>query len=104
MRVLAAVALVASLAGTVASASAQCSPQRLVNPNPVAIQRMGDTAAATGNYCAAGSPWGDVAGVGQAGFVRMYERGLFGWGFVTELSAPDGGLGDHFGHSISMSG
>ncbi|MBC7772597.1 MAG: hypothetical protein H7210_08905 [Pyrinomonadaceae bacterium] len=83
---------------------AQCSPGRLTNPAPAYHQRMGESVAIAGNNAAVGSPWGDVNGSVQAGFVRMYAQGTFGWAYHSTLSAHDQAEGDHFGAAIDISG
>jgi len=42
-----------------------------------------------------------------SGSVYIFSRnqgGADSWGFVTRVFAPDGGLGDYFGNSVSLSG
>jgi len=64
---------------------------------------FGDAVSISGDYCVAGAGFDDDKGQ-DSGSVYVFHRTGTSWAQEAKLTASDGGAGDYFGSSVSISG
>jgi VCBS repeat-containing protein len=71
------------------------------------VERFGWSVSVSGDTAVVGADGADVGDNPNQGAAYVFYRdqgGLDAWGQVAKLTADDGGDGDHFGYSVSVSG
>lgn len=82
-------------------------PLSLTEAALTAGERLGFSAAITGEWAVVGAPFWNSATRSKTGRVLLYRRAPANpeqWSFVKSLIAADGGTNDNFGYSVSIHG
>ncbi len=66
--------------------------------------RFGHSVDIDGDLIVVGMPYGNSSAADDTGAAIVYERGLAGWVYLTELAPEPSSVGDRFGWSVAISG